>query len=340
MMPVLMTVLMIGYLYFVYYAAKTLLVYYQEGAEMGVLQAKEAYHKYLLQEDRVLAEKKTLEEQFRELFTLYDMTRQITKSFSGEDAFQIFRQKLQQNVVFEECRLLDPLSKDINGLKKDPQYFLFPLKGKKELLGYVVIKGAGQEDQDKTAILVNQFALALRRIDLYQEVERLAVTDSLTQAFTRRHMMERFEEEINRARIKESPLAFLMLDVDFFKQVNDRYGHLAGDGVLRAVARRIFENVREIDIVGRYGGEEFCIILPETDALGAEYVAERVRKSIEGRMMDVYDIRIKVTASIGIAVFPKNGKKTGTLIDKADWALYRAKKNGRNKVCVFGMYDE
>lgn len=339
-MSIFMIFLMIGYVCLVYYAAKSFLSFYQEEIEMDALKTKESYHKYLLQEDKVLTEKKALEEKFRELFTLYDMTKEITKSFSEEDALHIFRQKLQQNVVFEDCRLLDPLSKEINDAKKDPQYIFFPLKGKKELLGYVVIKGAGGQEHDKITILVNQFALVLRRISLYKEVERLAITDSLTQVFTRRYIMERFEEELDRARTKGSELAFLMLDVDFFKQVNDRHGHLVGDGVLRAVARCILENVREIDILGRYGGEEFCIILPDTDSAGAEYVAQRMRKAIENHAVDVYDIRIKVTASIGIAMFPRNGKKTGTLIDKADWALYRAKKMGRNRVCIFGMYDE
>jgi len=339
-MPMFMTMLVILYVAFVYYVAKALFVFYTQEAELGVLKNKEAYHKYLLQEDRVVSEKKVLEERFRELFTLYDMTKEIIKSFNEEDAFQIFRHKLQQNVVFEDCRLLEPLSQDIADVKRDPQVILFPLKGKKELLGYVAIKGAGRSDDDKITILVNQFALVLRRIYLYQEVERLAITDSLTQVFTRRYIMERFEEEIRRTQAKGTELAFLMLDVDFFKQVNDRYGHLVGDGVLRAVTKKILENVREIDIVGRYGGEEFCLVLPETDAVGAEYVAERVRKSVEKHVVDVYDARVRVTVSIGIAMFPKNGKRMGTLIDKADWALYRAKRMGRNTVCVFGMYDE
>lgn len=339
-MPFFMTFLVLIYIVFVYDMAQTILGFYQEKAEMDALKTKESYHKYLLQEDRVLTEKKTLEEKFRELFTLYDMTKEIARSFSEDEALHIFRQKLEKNVVFEDCRLLDPLSKEISVVRKDSRCQVFPLKGKKELLGHIVIKGAGEQDQDKIAILVNQFALVMRRIYLYKEVECLAITDSLTQVFTRRYILERFEEELNRARTKKTELSFLMLDVDLFKQVNDRNGHLVGDGVLRAVARCILENVREIDIVGRYGGEEFCIVLPDTDAAGAEYVAQRVRKSIENHVIDVYDTRIKVTASLGIAMFPKNGKKAGTLIDKADWALYRAKKMGRNCVCIFGMYDE
>ncbi len=339
-MSVVMIIAMIGYVFLVYYVARSMLFFYTQQAEMDALQAKENCHKYLLQEDQVLMEKKGLEEKFRELFTLYDMTKEITKSFRAEDALQIFKQKLEQNVVFDDCRLLEPLSKELADIKKDPRYILFPLKGKKEFLGYIVIQGAGEHDRDKIAILVNQFALILRRIYLYKEVEQLAITDSLTQVFTRRYIFERFEEELRRAKINNTYLSVLMLDVDFFKQVNDRHGHIVGDGVLRFVSRRILENIREIDIVGRYGGEEFCIILPDTGAPGAKYVAERVRQAIEHHVMDIYDSHIQVTVSIGIALYPTDGKKMATLIDKADWALYRAKKMGRNQVRLFGMYDE
>jgi len=339
-MSVVMTFAVIGYIFLIYYVYRSVLGLREAEADMGVLQAKEVYHKYLLQEDHVLTEKKALEEQFRDLFTLYDMTKEITKSFHEEDALQIFKEKLQQNVFFEECRLLEPLSPEIAKLKKDPDSIIFPLKGKTVLLGYLVIKGADEHDQDKIMILVNQFALVLRRIYLYREVERLAITDSLTQAFTRRYILERFEEEIQRARVKNSKLSLLMLDVDFFKRVNDRYGHLVGDSVLRRVARQVLENIREIDIFGRYGGEEFCIILPETGSDAASYVADRVRKAIEEQWVEAYDTRVKVTVSIGVSSFPTDGKNTSTLIDKADWALYRAKKKGRNQICVFGLYEE
>jgi diguanylate cyclase (GGDEF)-like protein len=339
-MSVLMLLIIIGYIFFVYCIAREYIGFRKEKAEMASLKAKEGYQKYLLQEDHVLREKKELEERFRELFTLYDMTKEITKSFKEEDAFHVFREKLKQSVVFKECQFLEPLSKDVSKAKKDEQCFVFPLKGKTTMFGYIVIRGSDEEDHDKVRILANQFALVLRRIYLYKEVERLAITDSLTQIFTRRYIMERFEEELLRARLKNINLSFLMLDVDFFKQVNDRYGHLVGDSVLRVVSKLILESIREIDIAGRYGGEEFCMVLPDTDSDGAGYVAERVRKAIEEELISAYDARIKVTVSIGVATFPKDGKKISTLIDKADWALYRSKKLGRNQTCIFGMYDE
>lgn len=331
---------MAGYLVFIYVLARSYIAFRADKAEMKVFRAKELYQKRLLMEDQVRREKKDLEGKFRELFTLYDMTKKITKSFLEEEAFQIFREKLDQNISVEDCRFLEPLSKEASQARKDQDCLLFPLKGGKKIFGYLSIRGSKPQDQQKVKILVNQFALVMRRIYLYKEIERLAITDSLTQIFTRRYMMERFDEELQRARTNNTAFSFLMLDVDFFKKVNDQYGHLVGDSVLRTVSKIMLENIREIDIAGRYGGEEFCIILPDTDSDGAKYVAERVRKAIESIPIKAYDACVRATVSIGISTFEKDGKKRSTLIDKADWALYRAKKLGRNQVCVFGVYEE
>ncbi|MEW5894603.1 MAG: GGDEF domain-containing protein [Candidatus Omnitrophota bacterium] len=339
-MSLIMVLLMIAYVALLYYMMRGFLTSHEESLSLEVLKTKEGYQKYLLQEDYALTEKRLLEDQFRELFTLYEMTKEMTKSFSMGEALNVFKEKLQNNASVRDCQLLEPLSPELTKLKNDPGVILFPLHGKKKLLGYVVVQGAEASEHDKIGILVNQFALVLRRIHLYEEVERLAITDSLTQVFTRRHFLDRFEEELKRARDKEGHLSFLMLDVDFFKQVNDQHGHLSGDRVLRTVAQRISENIREIDIAGRYGGEEFCVLLPDTDVSGACYAAERLRKAVEEKFIPAYDAEIKTTVSIGVSTFPQHGRKSSTLIDKADWALYRAKKNGRNQICVFGMYDE
>src|SRR3990167_8373715 len=185
-------------------------------------------------------------------------------------------------------------------------------------------------------ILGHQFALALRRVHLYQEIERTAITDGLTEVYTRRHVLERFREELRRSTSRNIPMYFLMIDVDFFKKFNDQYGHLTGDQILREVGFLIRENIREIDIAGRYGGEEFSVILPDTDHEGAQFAAERIRRAIEETTIKAYDASVKITVSIGTSTFPDDGRKTDELIDKADWALYRAKKMGRNKVCSFG----
>src|SRR3989338_6130039 len=184
-------------------------------------------------------------------------------------------------------------------------------------------------------ILGQQFSLVLRRIRLYQQIEKLAITDSLTEMHTRRHIMERFEEELKRASMRNIQLSFLMIDVDHFKRINDEHGHLTGDQILREIAHLIRENVREIDIIARFGGEEFCVILPDTDSPGARYVAQRIREAVENKQITAYDTVVKTTVSIGMATFAKDGTTTSELVDKADKALYQAKQNGRNRVCTF-----
>ena len=130
-------------------------------------------------------------------------------------------------------------------------------------------------------------------------------------------------------------MSFLMLDVDHFKKINDQYGHLVGDQVLSRIGTIVRENIREIDIAGRFGGEEFGIVLPETNMGGACFVAERLRAAVENVTIAAYDTKLKVTISLGVSNFPLNGQDVEELIEKADLALYKAKKNGRNKVCSF-----
>jgi diguanylate cyclase (GGDEF)-like protein len=126
-----------------------------------------------------------------------------------------------------------------------------------------------------------------------------------------------------------------MTDIDYFKIYNDRYGHLVGDAILKEVSASIKENVRQIDIVGRYGGEEFCIILAETGKEEAMQAAQRIRGAIEGKLIRVYDEYIKVTVSIGASIFPEHAKDADKLIDCADQALYKAKQAGRNRVTIY-----
>ncbi|MBU1726122.1 MAG: GGDEF domain-containing protein, partial [Candidatus Omnitrophica bacterium] len=121
---------------------------------------------------------------------------------------------------------------------------------------------------------------------------------------------------------------------DHFKEFNDNYGHLVGDAILRDVARVIKENIRQIDFMGRYGGEELSLALAETDRRQAHFAAERIRKAIEARRFRVYDEDLSVTISIGISTFKNDVKDTSALIEKADKALYQAKETGRNKVCA------
>ena len=127
---------------------------------------------------------------------------------------------------------------------------------------------------------------------------------------------------------------YLMLDIDHFKRYNDRYGHLVGDGILKEIVKGIKENIRQIDLVGRYGGEEFAVVLAETDREGGLLAAERIRQNIEKKNIFLYDEKLKATVSIGMAMYPDQADTLEALIEKADAALYRAKAEGRNRICL------
>lgn len=173
---------------------------------------------------------------------------------------------------------------------------------------------------------------------LFSDVKTLADTDALTGLPNRRDVLLRAQHEIERAVRTQRPLAFAMFDFDHFKQINDTYGHPAGDRVLRDVADIVRSALRRIDSVGRLGGEEFLIILPESDQNQATIAAERIRSAIAAHEFPVGDKRIRVTASIGVVIADM---KTGSVtvedaLKTADSALYAAKNGGRNRVVVSG----
>lgn len=321
----------------VFYLAQMVVMQLEQKADEDVLRTKDTYQKIIDQKAKTVAEKNKLERDAAQIFTLYDMTKEITRHFNEEEAFNIFKRKLKENIAIDDCRMAD----DIAGKADVPEgYTSFALKSKEKKLGYLLYKGVSDRDKDKFTILAHQFALAYLRIKLYKEIETLAITDALTGVYTRRYFLERFEEELKRSKLRKSKMAFLLVDADHFKKVNDTYGHLTGDEVLRQIAAVLKESVREIDIVGRYGGEEFCVVLPDTDAKGVVFVAERIRKTVGGKKIRAYDAVLHITISIGIAVFPTDGETAEELIDKSDWALYRAKSAGRNCIIAFGEYNK
>jgi two-component system cell cycle response regulator len=182
---------------------------------------------------------------------------------------------------------------------------------------------------------------ALKRAEILEQARadnrrlaQLAQTDPLTTVLNRRALAERLHLEMGRVRRYESMVSVLLIDVDHFKQVNDTYGHLAGDDVLHELARLLEQVVRAVDIVARYGGEEFVIVLPETGTEGAAAFAERLRELIESHPFAVGSGQaLHLTGSIGVATYPKHDIVTvEDLLAKADQALYRAKAEGRNKV--------
>lgn len=165
-----------------------------------------------------------------------------------------------------------------------------------------------------------------------QKLNADATVDFLTKVPNRRALDARLTEEMARFKRYGTPFSIVMLDVDFFKRINDKMGHIAGDRILRAVAGIALEQKRETDFLGRYGGEEFALLLPETPLKQAVPAAEKIRKKIEGARFNYEGASVKVTLSAGVAQAVSGDKEAAAILARADASLYRAKENGRNRV--------
>lgn len=190
-----------------------------------------------------------------------------------------------------------------------------------------------ERDLRMFTVFASQAAIAIENARLYNETKALSLTDSLTNIANRRHFDLILENELKRGRGYSRSVSLAMIDLDHFKQFNDKYGHPAGDKLLIVVAEKIKKTVRDTDLVSRYGGEEFVIIFPETPGGSAYKVCERVRTAVENFQiyLDKYG-KVGTTISIGVATYPQSAQSAQELIQKADLALYRAKKLGRNRV--------
>lgn len=241
---------------------------------------------------------------------------------------------IKLNEVSEYCRKSwEVVLKSQKPLFRE-QLFSVPLIAEDEILGILTAENLKESDFDNFSILSGQLALEIRKVKLYERIQELAITDGLTGVFVRRHFLERLHEEMTRSLRYSLNLSFLMLDIDHFKQQNDTHGHLVGDVVLKETAQILKANLREVDLLSRYGGEEFSIVLPDTDEEGALQVAERIRLAVEEYDFKAYEELLKITISIGVAVFPEDAANVQGLIDRADSALYQAKQKGRNRVCT------
>ncbi|MFN7170939.1 MAG: GGDEF domain-containing protein [Candidatus Omnitrophota bacterium] len=226
--------------------------------------------------------------------------------------------------------------KQIYNVEVKIPFALSALMAGDRLIGFLLLEGLLREDFSRFSLFSTQLSLVLRKVTLYETIERLATTDSLTGLYVRKKIMGLFEEELSRAKRHNLSLTFLMLDIDHFKKCNDLYGHLTGDYVLRELARLLKINLREIDLVGRYGGEEFSILLLNTKQAEAKIVAERIREAIASYPFKTYGEEFQITVSLGGAVFPEDGDSAIELIANADKALYSAKNRGRNCVLFYG----
>lgn len=222
------------------------------------------------------------------------------------------------------------------GLEPGTEPLRLPLIFEENLLGILWVWGKGltKADLPIMSIFAKQIGVSLERARLFQEVQSLALTDPLTGLHNRRSLFELGRVEFARAQRMKQSFCCMMLDLDHFKQINDQYGHLIGDHVLQEFTKRCKNSVREIDLVGRYGGEELIILLPETDSLTSVQVAERLRRSIACMPFQVFDKEISVTVSIGVATQDENTTDLETLIARADQAMYIAKHKGRDRVAM------
>ena len=168
----------------------------------------------------------------------------------------------------------------------------------------------------------------------HKQLEEMATTDTLTGLANRKQIMNLLIEQFKHFQRYQNAFTIMMLDVDHFKNVNDTHGHLAGDAVLTNIAQTIKSTLREIDCLGRYGGEEFLVILPDTDGQQAIKSAERIRKAVNESITHYEDCSLKVTISIGVAEIQKTDDNEDDLINRADDALYSAKENGRDRLVL------
>jgi diguanylate cyclase (GGDEF)-like protein len=184
------------------------------------------------------------------------------------------------------------------------------------------------EDVELLKAIADQAAVAINKAQLWD----MAVTDSLTGLYVRRYFMVKLQEELLRAERYKNILSIVMADLDRFKNINDTYGHDAGDRVLKAIGKFLQQNIRDVDVVARYGGEEFVIMIPEAAKDAAFILSERLRKQFSDLKLEDFP---QITISLGIATYPLDGTQLEDLIKKADAAMYAAKRAGRNKVVKY-----
>jgi diguanylate cyclase (GGDEF)-like protein len=219
-------------------------------------------------------------------------------------------------------------------------YAAAPVIGRGQLLGFINLVGLRpgfftSEHASRLRAFADQAAVAIQNARLYAEVERLATLDYVTGIANRRRLFELGQREFESARRYNRPLCALLLDIDLFKNTNDTYGHSAGDIVLAGIASAIRRSVREIDIFGRYGGEEFVLLIPHAELPQAVEVAERLRALVESLRFTTERGVLQVTISLGVACLTSDVPSLASLIDRADQAMYAAKQAGRNHVEVY-----
>ncbi|PKL18049.1 MAG: sensor domain-containing diguanylate cyclase [Spirochaetae bacterium HGW-Spirochaetae-5] len=273
-----------------------------------------------------------------------ELTLYMSRGYTLEPDLKIVSKSKLINYLYSNCGIIDsdkarelmsadPTTKETYDMLK-PE-IVIPLKSKNSINGLIflsqkIMENSYTEHDFQFLEKMAKFAsIAVENSRLY----RMATLDRMTGLFIHHYFQERLVEEIKRSERTGTPLTLIMADLDHFKDVNDTYGHQQGDIILKGTASIIHQNIRAFDIASRYGGEEFAIILTETDIEAAYTIAERLRKKIEAEVYENGNKELTVTISIGLAQFNHEIDKNGIdLIKRADTALYSAKATGRNRV--------
>lgn len=253
----------------------------------------------------------------------------------GEEFNLVWPKACKDERIYEILKQLTPETEYI--LTNSDKIGAFPLTSEGEIIGCIVARSTldklSKRDISYLEQLTRQSAITINRANTYSKVLQYATLDALTNLNNRRQFEIRLKQEIATTKRQKNPLCAMMVDIDFFKKVNDTYGHASGDEVLRTVASIIKAQLRESDIPARYGGEEFAVLLPYTHIEEAQIVGERLRKAVEEAVIELDKLNINVTISMGLAeLTPElSGEELFKLADKA---LYEAKESGRNRVCI------
>ncbi|MBR1617969.1 GGDEF domain-containing protein [bacterium] len=259
----------------------------------------------------------------------------------------IWPNKCSDKKIYDYLKTINPKSETM--IKHEGKMGIFPLivdsKPYGAIVAYNHFDKITHKEIEYLEEITKQAQSTLSRAKSYIEVLEYATIDALTHYNNRHQFEKRLKETTAYAIRQNTPLCCIMSDIDFFKKVNDTYGHAVGDCVLREVAKTIKKELREEDIPSRYGGEEFIFLLPNTSIKDAEFVAQRLKKAVEEKKINIEEYKIEgvkeisVTISIGVSEFDKSEKNPNSLYETADSALYVAKESGRNKVIVFGKQD-
>jgi diguanylate cyclase (GGDEF)-like protein len=258
------------------------------------------------------------------------LNREVSVPMAGDGVFAI-----DLSTLASEC---------LQGDDRSTMVISAPLMAKNSLLGVIL----AIQDQDRPqfteddihllTMMANQAAIAFENYLLYRKLEMESITDGLTGVYNYRYLIRSLRVEVKRAKRFNSNFSFIMLDVDNLKEYNDKNGHLSGSRALTDIARILSDSSREIDIVAKYGGDEFGILLPGTTGEGAIVYGERVLESVRNFMFDGKTQGL-LTCSIGVSVFPDDASNVEKIIDRADTALYKAKSDGKNSIRTYSSLE-